>query len=277
MNALLSKAATRFEVKEMNDEARTFTGLASTWDLDLGGDVIRKGAFKATLKAWKEEGKVLPLIDSHRYGVEDVIGKMIEAKETPEGLLATFEMMPDDPKADAVYRRIKGGYVNGLSIGYEATKWEKPDEEDRKSGVWRILSEVKLEEVSVVLWPMNTGSRIADVKALADRINPDTMSDDDYRIARAVASQIGSILRRAPAPNGKGEDPAPGDAPPPPEGTEGTEGEPETPEAPPEGSDPEADATEGEKKAPLFLQEAVLARIERIVSQKSTTEHDDDE
>lgn len=164
-----------FEVKaeSLNDEARTFTGLASTWDLDLGGDVIHKGAFKKTLADWKRSKSVLPLLDSHSaWGtVRAVVGKMVEAKEADDGLEATFEVI-DGPDGDEIWRRIKGGYVTGLSIGYRAVKIEMPSEEEQRAGVWRHLKEVALKEVSVVVWPMNPSARIdkGSVKALAQDI-----------------------------------------------------------------------------------------------------------
>lgn len=157
------RAVTQFDIKadSLDEGARTFSGLASTWDLDLGGDVIRKGAFKKTLNDWRGSKSPLPLLDSHNaYStVRAVVGKLEEAKETGEGLEATFSVM-DGPDGDEIWRRIKGGFVSGLSIGYRAMKQEAPSEEDRLKGVWRILTEVKLEEISVCVWPMNPFARI---------------------------------------------------------------------------------------------------------------------
>ena len=41
----IAKAVLPFDVKATDDTARTVTGLAAAWSLDLGGDVILKGAF----------------------------------------------------------------------------------------------------------------------------------------------------------------------------------------------------------------------------------------
>lgn len=157
------RAVARLDIKadSVNQDARTFSGLASTWDLDLGGDVIRKGAFKKTLNDWRGSKAALPLLDSHNAysSVRAVIGKLEDAKETAEGLEATFSVI-DGPDGDEVWRRLKAGLVSGLSIGYRAVKQEAPPEEDERRGVYRILTEVKLEEVSVCLWPMNPFARI---------------------------------------------------------------------------------------------------------------------
>jgi HK97 family phage prohead protease len=152
----MTKTATPFELKALDEEKRTFTGMASTWDLDLGNDVIERGAFKRTLNAWKAGGRVLPLIDQHNYGsVRSVVGKLIAAAETDAGLEATFEII-EGPDGDEILRRVKGGYIASLSIGYEAVKWEMevPEGADAWDAI-RHLKEVKLYEVSVVIWPMN--------------------------------------------------------------------------------------------------------------------------
>ena len=54
-----------FHVKRdaLDEDSRTFEGLAATWDLDLGGDVIHRGAFKRTLEEWQKAGSVIPLLD----------------------------------------------------------------------------------------------------------------------------------------------------------------------------------------------------------------------
>ena len=162
-----------FELKATDDAARTFSGLAAAFSLDQGGDVILPGAFKRTLKDWRAaKGKVLPLIDAHNYGsVRAVVGKMTEAAETDEGLDTTFAVI-DGPDGDEVYRRVKGGYVDGLSIGYQAIETRMPNEEEQRGGIWRFVKELKLLEVSVVIWPMNADARVdaASVKQMMDSL-----------------------------------------------------------------------------------------------------------
>lgn len=189
----------RFEVKELDEDARTFTGLAATYDLDLGGDVIKPGAFKRTLKGWKSSKRVLPLLDSHNAHstVRNVVGKMTDGEETKDGLLSTFEVI-DGPDGDEIYRRVKGGFVDGLSIGYSAVKVKYPTpEEEQATGVYRYLEEVKLHEVSVVLWPMNPEARIdtASVKAaiLAAK-GKDNLTDDERAELKALQKELDALL-----------------------------------------------------------------------------------
>ena len=195
---------TRFEVKELQEDGRSFSGLASTWDLDLGGDVIRPGAFKRTLNNWKTSKRVLPLLDSHNGGtVRAIVGKMTEAEETKDGLLSSFEVI-EGPDGDEVYRRIKGGYVDGLSIGYQAVKVAYPETPDEQAtGVYRYLDEVKLHEVSVCLWPMNPEARIdtATAKAAILAAKGKDLTDDERAELKALNAQLTALLL-VPEPEG---------------------------------------------------------------------------
>lgn len=195
-----TKALTRFEVKALDTEERTFEGLASTWEQDLGGDVIHQGAFKRTLDHWRKSGRAIPLIDQHNYGsVRSVVGKLLEASETSEGLETKWEVI-DGPDGDEILRRLKGGYVDGLSIGYRAIKTEEPSEDEQRAGVWRHLKEVELKEVSVVIWGMNPDAVVDTdtVKALMDAAREGTLTDEQKKELRA-------LLGAPPA----GDDPAP--------------------------------------------------------------------
>lgn len=184
------RVVARFEIKadSIDEGARTFSGLAATWDLDLGGDVIHRGAFKKTLSDWRKSKKPLPLLDSHNaYStIRAVVGKLEEAEETDEGLEATFSVM-DGPDGDEIWRRLKGGYVSGLSIGYRAIKTEAPTEEESRTGIWRHLKEVRLEEVSVCVWPMNPAARVEfeSMKTLTPEAIA-AMSDEEKQQLRAL-------------------------------------------------------------------------------------------
>ena len=179
-----------FELKAIDEDARTFTGLAAAYSLDQGGDIILPGAFKRTLKDWRgAKRRIIPLLDAHdRWSIRSVVGKMIEGEEVKEGLLSTFEVI-DGPDGDESYRRVKGGYVDGLSIGYETMEIRQPSAEERRTGVVRYLKEVKLLEVSVVPFPMNVDARINldSVKALLAKGD---LSDEEKDELKGMQEQI---------------------------------------------------------------------------------------
>src|SRR4051812_3314332 len=73
---------------------RTFEGLSATWDLDLGMDRIKRGAFKDTIAQWKSGNDALPLLNSHdHYDIFSAIGQLIDAQETKEGLWSKWEVI----------------------------------------------------------------------------------------------------------------------------------------------------------------------------------------
>jgi HK97 family phage prohead protease len=185
----LAKSITPFSIKATDDNSLTFEGLSSTWDLDLGGDIIHPGAFKRTLEHWQRSGKTIPLIDQHNYdSVRAVVGKLVEAKETEQGLWSSWKII-DTEDGREVYARLKGGYIDGLSIGYRPLG--NPEMVD---GV-RHIKELALEEVSVVIWPMNQNARVQSVKAALA-----SLSEEDRE-------EIGALLgltdhKEAPEPEG---------------------------------------------------------------------------
>lgn len=254
----IAKTLTRFEVKSLDLDARTFTGLSSTWDEDLGGDIIHRGAFKVTLKEWKESGAIIPLIDQHNYGsIRSVVGKMTDAKETDAGLESTFQVI-EGPDGDEVLRRIKGQYVDGLSIGYEPVKWEYEEDKESRWGQVRHLKELKLHEVSVVIWPMNPGATITAAKAALDSLDPAKLDDDAKREIRAIASKCGAYLRPDTAPADKAADPS-------------AKEPQEEPETPPEESAAESKASEEPAEPTYAYSEALLHRLAHLKLTHTTT------
>jgi HK97 family phage prohead protease len=170
-----------FAVKSVNSKARRFAGLASTWEKDLGDDIIHPGAFTKTLSDWRGSSrKTIPLLDSHdRFSVDSVLGKMVVATETADGLETEFEMR-DTAKAAEALAAIEGGFISGLSIGYEpiGPKYEKTD----SGKTIRHLHEIKLREVSLVVFPMNEGARVdpSSVKSLIDAAKAGQLTDDQW-------------------------------------------------------------------------------------------------
>jgi HK97 family phage prohead protease len=195
-----------FEIKEVDTTARTFTGLAAAYSLDQGGDVILPGAFKRSLADWRRsKGKIIPLIDSHNYGtIRAVIGKTMEAEEQSSGLWVKDQVI-DGPDGEEAMRRVDGGYVDGMSIGYDPVEIKMPDAEEQKQGIWRYLKEVKFLEHSICIFPMNQDARIdlATVKSLLAK--RDMISDDERKELVEIYDQLTALLGTA-AP---GEQPAP--------------------------------------------------------------------
>lgn len=203
--SMATKAVCRqFELKETDPEARTFTGMAAAFSLDQGGDVILPGAFKRTIADWRKSKRILPLIDSHnRYTVRNVVGKLLDAAETPDGLQTTFQVI-DGPDGDEILRRLKGGYVDGLSIGYDPIEVRMPTPEEERTGIWRFLKQVRLKEVSVVVFPMNADATvdIASVKEELDGVREGVQALLERPGAEAQLEDGAASPEGAPAEDG---------------------------------------------------------------------------
>jgi HK97 family phage prohead protease len=185
-----------FEVKASDDGAHSFTGLLAAWTLDQGNDVIQKGAFSSTLHYWRANPmkRNIQLRDNHnRASIFNVVGKMVDAAETEEGLETTWQMVPDDPVAEAAYRRIKGGFVTGMSIGYQPVK-SKPGSEQGKSV--RVLTEIKLIEGSLVLEPMNEDALVDTTSVKSGIAQFEDMTEEERRaFALALPDDMKAAIR----------------------------------------------------------------------------------
>lgn len=122
-----------------------FAGYASVFDrIDRGGDVVRSGAFAATLK----DARAVPLLWQHRP--EAVIGSIETLAEDARGLRVVARVTHP-----AAARLVVRGAVTGLSFGYRvrAARGENP----------RELVALDLAEVSLVAAPMQPLARVIQV------------------------------------------------------------------------------------------------------------------
>ena len=128
-----------------------FAGYAAVFDRpDRGGDVVRRGAFAASLA---KQGEI-PLLWQHRPGV--VIGRIEHLSEDKRGLRVIGEL-GSGAEARQVARLLGAGTLDGLSFGYRVA------EAGRSEGL-RELRALELVEVSVVAQPMQPLARIHAVE-----------------------------------------------------------------------------------------------------------------
>ena len=201
-----------FAIKSVDSKARRFAGLASTWEKDLGNDVIHPGAFSKTLNDWRNsKGKTIPLLDHHkRDSMDALLGKMVDAKETADGLEAEFEMR-DTVKAHEAFAAVEGGFIDGLSIGYVPVGTPKYEKGDNGAQI-RHLTEIKLAEVSLVLFPMNPGARVdpGSIKSLIDAAKAGQLTPEEWAellaLHKAATTTPTTELATPDAPQGLAPD-----------------------------------------------------------------------
>jgi HK97 family phage prohead protease len=140
------------EIKAL-DESGTFDGYAAIFgNVDHGGDVIERGAFKEIEK--NKEGQVVVLWQ-HRT---DTPIAAAEVTQDDIGLKFKGRLVLEDPNARRAQAHMKANTVRGMSIGYDVL-----DYTIASSGV-RMLKALKLWEISLVTFGMNPLAQVAGVK-----------------------------------------------------------------------------------------------------------------
>lgn len=183
------------EVKFAADGTGTFSGYGAIFgNVDSYGDVIQKGAFKDTLRAWEDKGKYPPMLLQHggMFGTADdmlPVGKWTSMEENAKGLKVEGDLFAmNTDRGQYIYDGLKSGVLDGLSIGYKAkdfTLGTKPGEPRR------TLKSIDLMELSIVTFPANDKARVGGVKSLTD------MTIEDFREIEATLRTKG--LSRADA------------------------------------------------------------------------------
>ncbi|MFN3650082.1 MAG: HK97 family phage prohead protease [Armatimonadota bacterium] len=164
-----------------------FAGYGSVFKVvDTYGDIMGPGAFSKTLDFFLENGQV-----QWQHRMSQPIGKPIEAREDAKGLWVKGKISDTAMGRDAL-TLVRDGVVRKLSIGFVTKGYEVLSEsrareilgdagyeEAIKALPWwvdelRLITEVKLYEVSLVSFPANEQAEIVSVKAAPDGRLPET-------------------------------------------------------------------------------------------------------
>lgn len=176
--AIIEYKRVPFEIKQA-DESGEFTGVAGAFlNVDSGGDIIMPGAFRKDLATFLASGFVGGL--NHDW--DDPIGRPVAVTEGSDGLMIKARISDTTHGRDCRIL-LKDGVIKSLSIGYQAlgsrmvndpvelkTLWDSHnyipsdiDKERSKAGV-RLLTRLKIFEVSPVTVPMNERAVITGAK-----------------------------------------------------------------------------------------------------------------
>ena len=145
------------EFKFANHRPGTFSGYCAVFgNLDSGGDVLERGAFKEVAR--NKAGRVRIL---YQHSPHDPIGTA-EVREDDYGLRVDGELALDDATAAKAYALMKSGVLDGMSIGYAVL----PGGAEYLNSGARLLKAVKLFEISVTTFPMDEAAVVDEVKTL---------------------------------------------------------------------------------------------------------------
>ena len=135
------------------DEGWTVEGYCSTWDLDLGGDVVVPGAYRKTLA----DGHRVRFLYAHQP--DQVLGVPLSLGEDRRGLYGKFKISRT-ARGEDVRTLLLDQAIDSFSVGYVV----RDHEVERATGV-RRLKEIELLEVSLVALPMNPQAVVTSAKA----------------------------------------------------------------------------------------------------------------
>lgn len=156
--ALFGRLETKFATSDTN--TGTMSGYGAVFgNKDSYGDIIAPGAFTDTLAEHKAAGTLPLMLLNH--GLWDLpIGVWDDMAEDGYGLKVAGHFIDNSMGQDA-YRTAKAGAITGLSIGFIVL------ESDIQDGN-RLITKVRLLEVSLVTLPANDLARVSDVKSIRD-------------------------------------------------------------------------------------------------------------
>lgn len=184
-----------FEIKFAEGaEQGVFSGYGAVFgNQDSHGDVIEKGAFTESLRAWNGKGKYPPMLLQHGGGflggADDMlpVGVWTSMEENTKGLKVEGKLYAlNTERGTYLYEGLKAGTIDGLSIGYRTKKYTlgtKPGEPNRR------LEQVDLVELSIVLMPSNDRARVGSVKS-SDIDTISTLSDAERFLRDAEGIQF---------------------------------------------------------------------------------------
>ena len=145
-----SRAYSLLEIKEMDDDERVITGIASTPTPDRMADIVVPEGAQFNLP--------IPLLWQHRS--DQPIGQVTDAKITKKGIEIVAKIAKGvSEDIDKAWALIKSGLVRGLSIGFRGLDLEQiPNSWGVKFEKWEWL------ELSAVTIPANAEASITSVK-----------------------------------------------------------------------------------------------------------------
>jgi HK97 family phage prohead protease len=144
-----------FEIKNMNDEERSFDAVASNEDIDRDGDRIMAAGWdldnfiKNPVIPWAHNYGEPPVARATQIGIKD--GRLMFRPKFP-----TAE---EYPFADTIWKLYKGGYLKAFSVGFMPKRWEYVERGAGKRG--RDYMEQELWEISACTVPSNPNALVA--------------------------------------------------------------------------------------------------------------------
>lgn len=202
MNQALQYRQT-FETRATNDGGG-ISGYAATFNrVDSYGTAFAPGAFTKTLA---ERSDKIAILYNHDPAINIGIPESLATDE--HGLKVDAQIFDDGADGTTLLKRLRAGARYGLSFGFRTIQDRALTDDDKldmaqlpEADLWggiRVITEVKLYEVSIVTFPANEAAEITGVRhqaradaltSILDDITQNRLSEDERALmGRIVAA-----------------------------------------------------------------------------------------
>lgn len=148
-------------VKSIGEQGLVTSVVAVFGNVDFQNDRIMHGAFTNSISKWKArmgKGKFLPVVYGHQDNPESILGKVVDMRETADGLEVDEQYFLDKPKARASFDAMREGVLGGSSFAYDIIRAKRASD-----GVQDLI-ELDVIEVGPTVYPANDQTRLVGVK-----------------------------------------------------------------------------------------------------------------
>lgn len=159
---MMEHRALQFRFGDAGDTG-TFSGHAAIFgEVNQHREIVQRGAFQRSLAEHQANGSWPLMRYEHRPG--DEVGAWDAIREDDRGLFVAGRFLLETRSGAEAHTRVKRRAINGLSIGFNIRgSTRRPD------GV-RVLTDIDLQEISIVGLPSARGARITDIRSQPDRL-----------------------------------------------------------------------------------------------------------
>lgn len=163
---MLYKGIIDSAIKDVDAKQGIVTGyFASFGNVDDGGDIIERGAFKKSIRERGPDSDKPRIKHLYMHDPWQILGAPQTLKEDKQGLYFESKIVETSLGKD-VLKLYEEGVITEHSIGYDVITAKYDDSIKTPYGPARVLKELRLWEGSAVTWGMNSNTPTTGVKSL---------------------------------------------------------------------------------------------------------------
>ncbi len=177
------------QVRGVDREKRTIEIVFSDYSLDTYGTRFDQTGWD--FERFKKNPVILTWHNDRKFVVAKALTETIRVVAQESRMQIKFPDEGKHPEADIAFNLYADGFMRGVSVGFNPTKWDDVDESDQDGNVVRvrIFRRMRLDEVSLCAIPSNENALA--VRCAQMNIDPETI--------RTRTRQLEEALSNAPA------------------------------------------------------------------------------